>query len=96
MHYVGTYGVFANFITLKCGSPAGQPLIYPRNDLTYTENFLHMLFAVISCMTPPVQKSWQDRIPAKLFVLCYSYRRSIMKVRIAAQVARDKSCPGSI
>lgn len=25
---------------------AGQPLIYPRNDLSYTENFLHMLFAV--------------------------------------------------
>lgn len=25
---------------------AGQPLIYPRNDLSYTENFLHMMFAV--------------------------------------------------
>ncbi len=24
----------------------GQPFIYPRNDLSYTENFLHMLFAV--------------------------------------------------
>ncbi|MDP6515531.1 MAG: citrate/2-methylcitrate synthase, partial [Alphaproteobacteria bacterium] len=24
----------------------GQPFIYPRNDLTYAENFLHMLFAV--------------------------------------------------
>ncbi len=24
----------------------GQPFIYPRNDLTYTENLLHMLFAV--------------------------------------------------
>jgi len=24
----------------------GQPLIYPRNDLSYTENFLHMMFAV--------------------------------------------------
>ena len=24
----------------------GQPFIYPRNDLTYTENFLHMMFAV--------------------------------------------------
>jgi len=24
----------------------GQPFIYPRNDLNYTENFLHMLFAV--------------------------------------------------
>lgn len=26
----------------------GQPLIYPRNDLTYCENFLHMMFAVPS------------------------------------------------
>ena len=25
---------------------AGQPFIYPRNDLTYAENLLHMLFAV--------------------------------------------------
>ncbi len=24
----------------------GQPIIYPRNDLTYTRNFLHMMFAV--------------------------------------------------
>ncbi|MBM4022961.1 MAG: citrate (Si)-synthase, partial [Planctomycetes bacterium] len=24
----------------------GQPLMYPRNDLTYCENFLHMMFAV--------------------------------------------------
>jgi citrate synthase len=24
----------------------GQPFIYPRNDLTYCENFLHMMFAV--------------------------------------------------
>jgi citrate synthase len=23
----------------------GQPFIYPRNDLDYTENFLHMMFA---------------------------------------------------
>ncbi len=24
----------------------GQPFIYPRNDLTYTQNFLHMMFAI--------------------------------------------------
>ncbi|MCP3963142.1 MAG: citrate synthase [bacterium] len=24
----------------------GQPFIYPRNDMSYTENFLHMMFAV--------------------------------------------------
>ncbi|MGZ5456040.1 MAG: citrate synthase [Thermoanaerobaculia bacterium] len=27
---------------------AGQPFIYPRNDLSYTQNFLHMMFAVPS------------------------------------------------
>lgn len=26
----------------------GQPFVYPRNDLPYTENFLHMMFAVPS------------------------------------------------
>ncbi len=26
----------------------GQPFVYPRNDLTYTQNFLHMMFAVPS------------------------------------------------
>jgi citrate synthase len=25
---------------------AGQPFIYPRNDLSYTQNFLHMMFAI--------------------------------------------------
>jgi len=24
----------------------GQPFVYPRNDMSYTENFLHMMFAV--------------------------------------------------
>jgi citrate synthase len=24
----------------------GQPIVYPRNDLSYTENFLHMMFAL--------------------------------------------------
>jgi citrate synthase len=32
----------------------GQPFIYPRNDLSYTENFLHMMFAVpAEPYTPP-------------------------------------------
>jgi citrate synthase len=26
----------------------GQPFVYPRNDLSYTQNFLHMMFAVPS------------------------------------------------
>lgn len=42
----------------------GQPFVYPRNDLTYTENFLHMLFAV-PCeeyKINPVQARAMDRI----------------------------------
>ena len=27
---------------------AGQPIVYPRNDLTYTENILHMMFSLPS------------------------------------------------
>jgi len=25
---------------------SGQPIVYPRNDLSYAENFLYMMFAV--------------------------------------------------
>ena len=34
----------------------GQPFIYPRNDLSYTQNFLHMMFAVPAepYVVPPV------------------------------------------
>ena len=34
----------------------GQPAVYPRNDLSYTENFLHMMFAVPAARyeVPPV------------------------------------------
>ncbi len=34
----------------------GQPFVYPRNDLSYTENFLHMMFAVPAepYLVPPV------------------------------------------
>ena len=37
----------------------GQPYIYPRNDLTYVENFLHMMFAL------PVEEMEIDPIVAK-------------------------------
>ena len=42
----------------------GQPFIYPRNDLTYAENFLHMAFAV-PCETykvSPTLSKAMDRI----------------------------------
>jgi len=43
---------------------AGQPFMYPRNDLSYTENFLHMMFAVPSepYKVSPVLAKAMDRI----------------------------------
>ena len=37
----------------------GQPYVYPRNDLTYVENFLHMMFAL------PVEDLKVDPVVAK-------------------------------
>ena len=42
----------------------GQPFVYPRNDLTYAENFLHMMFAV-PCedyVINPIQARAMDQI----------------------------------
>ena len=47
----------------------GQPIIYPRNDLNYAENFLHMMFAgecvrarAGTRLVAPVWKAWA-RLP---------------------------------
>ncbi len=42
----------------------GQPFVYPRNDLNYSENFLHMLFAVPTqdYEINPIQAKAMDRI----------------------------------
>jgi len=42
----------------------GQPFIYPRNDLTYAENFLHMCFAVpaVEYKVPASVSRAMDRI----------------------------------
>ncbi len=37
----------------------GQPYVYPRNDLSYVENFLHMMFAL------PVEESKVDSVIAR-------------------------------
>jgi hypothetical protein len=39
----------------------GQPIIYPRNDLNFSENFLHMMFA----------GGWRSFL-VLLFVVCES------------------------
>ena len=43
----------------------GQPFIYPRNDLNYCENFLHMLFAV------PAEPYEIDPVAAEAFDLLF-------------------------
>jgi citrate synthase len=55
-YYPDTEGREKNMIRLLAKLPTiaafsykksvGQPFVYPRNDLSYTENFLHMMFAV--------------------------------------------------
>mgnify|MGYP000684039461 FL=1 len=42
----------------------GQPFVYPRNDLTYAENFLHMMFSVPAeeYKVSPIIASAMDRI----------------------------------
>ena len=62
----------------------GQPFIYPRNDLSYAENFLHMMFAV-PCETyeiNPVVAAAMDRI----FILHADHEQnaSTSTVRLAA------------
>ncbi|HQV41358.1 MAG: citrate (Si)-synthase [Moraxellaceae bacterium] len=43
---------------------AGQPFVYPRNDLSYAENFLHMMFATpcADYVVNPVLAKAMDRI----------------------------------
>ena len=44
---------------------AGQPFVYPRNDLNYTENLLHMFFAV------PTEPDEIDKIAAEALDLLF-------------------------
>ncbi|MES3041222.1 MAG: citrate synthase [Pseudomonadota bacterium] len=44
---------------------AGQPFVYPRNDLNYAENFLHMMFSVpadVGYKVNPILAKAMDRI----------------------------------
>jgi citrate synthase len=45
----------------------GQPLMYPRNDLGYCENFLHMMFAV-PCAEYHVDPDFADALDTLLIV----------------------------
>ena len=67
----------------------GQPFIYPRNDLTYAENFLHMMFAVPAedYRVNPVLARAMDRI----FILHADHEQnaSTSTVRISGSSAAN-------
>jgi len=64
---IASYRLIAKMPTIAAWAykySIGQPFIYPRNDLTYAENFLHMTFAV-PCETykmNPVLAKAMDKI----------------------------------
>jgi citrate synthase len=45
----------------------GQPIIYPRNELSYCANLLHMMFAV-PAEAYPVPKVWEDALNSLLIL----------------------------
>ncbi len=84
---VASYRLIAKMPTIAAMAykfSVGQPFIYPRNDLSYAENFLHMMFAV-PCETyeiNPVVADAMDRI----FILHADHEQnaSTSTVRLAA------------
>ncbi len=46
LHIVRLLAKAATIAAFSYKKSIGQPFIYPRNDLSYTANFLHMMFAV--------------------------------------------------
>ena len=67
----------------------GQPLIYPRNDLTYSENFLHMFHAVPA--EPYVQNPILTRAMDRIFILHADHEQnaSTSTVRLAGSTGAN-------
>ncbi len=65
---VFTHRIIAKLPTIAAAAhklTAGQPFIYPRNDLSYAENFLRMLFAV------PAEEYEIDEVAAEALDLLF-------------------------
>ena len=65
---VFTHRIIAKLPTIAAAAyklHAGQPFIYPRNDLTYTQNLLNMLFAV------PAEEYEMDQLAADALDLLF-------------------------
>lgn len=65
---VASYRLIAKMPTIAAMTykySIGQPFVYPRNDLNYAENFLHMTFGVPTCedyKVSPVLANAMDKI----------------------------------
>jgi len=65
---IACYRMIAKMPTIAAMSykySVGQPLVYPRNDLSYAENFLYMTFGVPQCepwVSNPVLADAMDKI----------------------------------
>ena len=67
---ISTHRLLAKLPTIAAYSykkSAGQPLMYPQNDLGYCENFLHMMFAV-PCEPYHVDPDFADALDMLLIV----------------------------
>lgn len=96
---VAAYRIIAKMPTLAAMAykySIGQPFIYPRNDLGYAENFLHMMFALPSAdyKVNPVLARAMDRI----FILHADHEQnaSTSTVRLAGSSgANPLACIGA-
>src|SRR5512132_1709499 len=90
---VASYRMIAKMPTLAAWSykySLGQPFIYPRNDLRYSENFLHMMFAT-PCepyKVNPVLAKAMDRV--LILHADHEQNASTSTVRLAGSIG-DKS-----
>lgn len=74
----------------------GEPIVYPRNDLTYAENFLHMMFATPN--TPYVVDPIQSKCIETFLMLHADHEQnaSTSTVRIAgSSLANPFACIAS-
>ena len=71
---------------------AGQPIVYPRNDLTYSENILHMMFGL------PTERYEVDPVLSKaleaiiILHMDHEQNASTSTVRVAGMSPRVCCC----
>ena len=61
----------------------GQPFIYPKNNLSYSENFLHMLFST-PCGEYKPSKASIDALD-KLLILHADHEQKCLNIRLRLQ-----------